>query len=64
MAKVMFVNKFGMNEVRDMDYIPRVGDLIPIFYQQRPRVTSVTWFPEVIEPKLKELNIDVLISVG
>lgn len=63
MAKVMFISKFGKNEVRDMDYIPRAGDLIPIFYQPYPRVTQVAWFPEKISPELEGNHIDVLITV-
>lgn len=46
MAKVMFINRYGKNEIKDMDYIPRVGELIPLFYQPYPRVTQVAWFPE------------------
>ena len=63
MAKVMFVNKFGNNEIRDMDYIPRNGDLIPIFHQPHPRVTQVAWFPEKIMPELEGKHVDVLIMV-
>ena len=63
MPKVMFVNKFGNNEVRDMSHIPRNGDLVPIFYQPYPRVTKVAWFPEKILPELEGREIDVLITL-
>ena len=63
MAKVMFVTKFGENEIKDMDYVPRTGDMIPIFYQPYPRVTQVAWFPENILPEIKGKHVDVLITV-
>lgn len=63
MAKVMFINRYGKNEIKDMDYIPRVGELIPLFYQPYPRVTQVAWFPEKILPELECKHVDVLITV-
>lgn len=63
MAKVMFINRCGKNEIKDMDYIPRVGELIPLFYQPYPRVTQVAWFPEKILPELEGKHVDVLITV-
>lgn len=63
MAKVMFINRYGKNEIKDMDYIPRVDELIPLFYQPYPRVTQVAWFPEKILPELEGKHVDVLITV-
>jgi len=64
MARVMFISGSGVGEVKDMEFIPSVGDIIPIFYQPYPRVTQVAWFPEKILPDLDGKCIDVLITVA
>lgn len=63
MAKVLIINKFGKSKTNDMDYIPRIGDTIPIFYQPWPKVIKVIWFPEKALPELKGKHIDVIIKV-
>lgn len=62
MAKVLIADKFGQQQIEDMDYIPRIGDTMPIFYQPYPKVIEVIWFPEKTMPELK--HIHVIVYVG
>jgi len=63
MTKVMFVNQFGQAETKDMDYIPRIGDIVPVFCEPFLKVKAVEWFPEMIMPELKFSGVDVLVTV-
>ena len=63
-TKVLIIDGFGNQETLDMDYIPRVGDLVPIFSKYNSRVNEVSWFPEKIISDLKGSGIHVVITVG
>ena len=63
MALVMFINKFGGNEVHTMEHIPRKGDVVPLFYIPHPKVSQVVWFPEKVLPDIEITGVDVLITL-
>lgn len=64
MVRVAFINKFGDSEVHEMNYMPRVGEVVPLFYKPFPHVTQVACLPEKIMPELEGKNIDALITVS
>ncbi len=56
--KILVINKYGQNKVLDSDIIPRVGDVVDMFYHPLPKVNSVLLWPS--DETLKNLNCEGL----
>lgn len=63
MTKVMFIDQQGMYEVVEIGSVPRRGDEVCIF-DRRDVVSAVVWFPSNVFYDLKQLNVDVLITLS
>lgn len=61
--KILFINKFGQNEVVEMQYAPRIGDIVPVFdYKPTPTVQTATWLPSRLNAEIPK-DIDLVITV-
>jgi len=56
--KMLVFNKFGNGVIKESDIIPRVGDMLDLFYLPLPTVTEVVLWPT--EERLKEFDADKL----
>tara|TARA_R110000850_G_scaffold217964_1_gene343540 strand:- start:491 stop:697 length:207 start_codon:yes stop_codon:yes gene_type:complete len=45
MSKILVINQFGKGEIKDSDFLPRVGDKVDMFYEPLPTVTQVVMWP-------------------
>ncbi len=62
MPKVLFATANAQNHaVREMEYLPGIGDTVPLFYDPPPKVITRCWFPNVIDGITVPTDIDVVI---
>ena len=58
--KVLVINGFGHNEIKETQVIPRVGEMVDMFYLPHPTVTNVLHWPsKETLVKLQAENIDI-----
>lgn len=62
MAKLLFIADDGNNQIIEMDHIPRLGDLVPLF-NLKLKVTDVLWFPELLFTEYEGKGLDVIITL-
>lgn len=60
MPKVLFVDDKGREEMRDMAYLPAIGDLVSVFSCPFPKVRKLE---EASECKNIPNNIDIVITM-
>ena len=64
--KMLVINKFGQNTLfHEVDFIPRIGDKIDVYYEPLPTVTMVVAMPsdkriEAIDSSIKDV-IDAIV---
>ncbi len=45
MFKVMFLTKFDIYNIKEVPAVPRIGDVVDMFYNPMPIVKGVIWYP-------------------
>ena len=58
--KILVINQYGHNEIKESKFIPRVGDGVDMFYEPLPKVTAVVAWPSA--DRLSALGIDTPID--
>ena len=56
--KILVINKFGKNEIKESDFVPSVGMKVDMFFEPIPTVTKVVCWPK--DEILKQLKIEKL----
>lgn len=65
--QILIINQFGNGEVKTVNFIPRVGDRIDMFYSPSPTVTGVLCYPSkstLESVKAGNLQIDAIVTCG
>ncbi len=62
MPTIMFVDKFGQEKKRYMEFIPRIGDTIPLFHAPYPKVAQVVWFPEETYEGMEKIDVFIVVE--
>lgn len=58
---VLFIDEHGNNESKKLEFIPRLGDVVPIFHS-RGEVTKVVWFPHLIDNRFTQYSVLITLS--
>lgn len=58
--KILIVSTIGKGEVKESDFIPRIGEKVDMFYHPMPTVTSVTnWPSKELLKQVSAENMDI-----
>jgi hypothetical protein len=65
--KLLIINGFGKGEIKESDFIPRVGEKVDMFYRPMPTVSQVVNWPskEVLKQvNAENINIQAIVTVS
>ena len=62
--KILVINQFGRKEVKDSDFLPRVGDKVDMFQNPLPTVFEVVCWPSKEQIKDFGFEFDAIIRVS
>ena len=65
--KLLIINEYRHSEIKNSDFVPRVGELVDMFYKPSPTVTRVLNWPsnELLKNlNAEQLNIQAVITVS
>ena len=65
--KLLIINGLGNGEIKESDFIPRVGEKVDMFYHPMPTVSQVVNWPskEVLKQvNAENINIQAIVTVS